>query len=521
MKPSEVKEILTTGEGLHVEFKEARDRLPGSFFDTVCAFLNTDGGTIYLGVNDNGGVTGVEPRAVARLKSDIANLSNNPRQLDPPFLLFPHELAIDGKTVIAVQVPLSSQIHRHGGEIMLRSEDGDYRLRGTHQLAGLANRKLSLFSEQRVLPHLTVADLRPELFDKARSLMRIGDRRHPWLAFSDEELLKVGGFFNRDPNSGRPGLTLAAALLFGSDEVIQNAVPGYKFDCLLRRRNQERYDDRLIVRTNLIDAYDLMMGFIEKHLDDPFHLEGDLRISLREKIFREVVSNIIAHREYTSAAPATIKIYRDRVELENPHVAHFFGRITPDNVRPFPKNPTICKLMIQLGRFDELGSGVINVHRYLPLYANGATPVFQETGHSFVTTLPLTVDREGQGSERATEHATPEVGQQVTQQVIQQVTQQVGSADDYSRLLPVLRACATKSLSNKELQAAAGIRDRSTFHINYLTPLLKLNLLERTIPDKPTSSKQKYRLTEKGRQLLAAANHSTDKRNEWPGDTGD
>ena len=127
MKPSDFNEIIATGEGLHVEFKEASDRLPGSFFDTVCAFLNTDGGNIYLGVGDNGAVTGVEPRAVARLKSDIANLSNNPQQLDPPFLLFPHAVTVEGKTVIAVQVPLSSQIHRHGGEIMLRSEDGDYR----------------------------------------------------------------------------------------------------------------------------------------------------------------------------------------------------------------------------------------------------------------------------------------------------------------------------------------------------------------------------------------------------------
>ena len=60
-----------------MEFKEARDRLPGSFFDTVCAFLNTDGGTIYLGIGDDGGIAGVVPRAVAKLKSDIANLSNN------------------------------------------------------------------------------------------------------------------------------------------------------------------------------------------------------------------------------------------------------------------------------------------------------------------------------------------------------------------------------------------------------------------------------------------------------------
>ncbi|MFH7321599.1 Fic family protein [Desulfurivibrio sp. D14AmB] len=82
--------------------------------------------------------------------------------------------------------------------------------------------------------------------------------------------------------------------------------------------------------------------------------------------------------------------------------------------------------------------------------------------------------------------------------------------------MPVLTACEAGSLSNKELQTAAGIRDRSTFHINYLTPLLKRNLLERTIPDKPTSSKQKYRLTAKGKQLLAAANFSTGQSNEQP-----
>ena len=136
-----------------------------------------------------------------------------------------------------------------GENLHIEFKEAHNRLPGTHQLAGLANRKLSLFSEQRVVPHLTTADLRPELFDKVRRLMRSGDRRHPWVAFSDEELLKLGGFYNRDPNTGRPGLTMAAVLLFGSDEIIQSIVPGYKFDCLLRRRNQERYDDRLIVRS--------------------------------------------------------------------------------------------------------------------------------------------------------------------------------------------------------------------------------------------------------------------------------
>ena len=76
-------------EGLHVEFKTARDSLPGNLFDTVCAFLNTDGGTIYLGIEDDGTPNGVAEQAVTRFRREIADCSNNPQKLDPPYLLFP------------------------------------------------------------------------------------------------------------------------------------------------------------------------------------------------------------------------------------------------------------------------------------------------------------------------------------------------------------------------------------------------------------------------------------------------
>ena len=81
------------------------------------------------------------------------------------------------------------------------------------------------------------------------------------------------------------------------------------------------------------------MGFVGKHMNDPFHLEGNERISLRDRIFRELVSNLIAHREYTSAAPASMTIFRDRVIFRNPHVPHLRGRIDPAHFTPFAKNP--------------------------------------------------------------------------------------------------------------------------------------------------------------------------------------
>ena len=50
--------------------------------------------------------------------------------------------------------------------------------------------------------------------------------------------------------------------------------------------------------------------------------------------------------------------------------------------------------------------------------------------------------------------------------------------------------------------AVVGIKHWKTFQSNYLLPLIAAGLIERTIPDKPTSRLQKYRLTDKGRQLL-------------------
>ena len=58
---------------------------------------------------------------------------------------------------------------------------------------------------------------------------------------------------------------LAAGLLFGKDQVVTQLIPHYKIDALVRIDNTDRYDDRAYIQTNLIDAYDLLMDFVEKH----------------------------------------------------------------------------------------------------------------------------------------------------------------------------------------------------------------------------------------------------------------
>ncbi|PRY13779.1 ATP-dependent DNA helicase RecG [Pontibacter ummariensis] len=388
MSDKRILQLLQEGEGLRMEFKKASTSLPKNLFETVCAFLNRAGGSIFLGVDDDGSVLGVDPASVGKLKTDLVNLSNNAQKLEPPFILFPEVYDIDGKAILYIQVPESSQVHRTNGAIFDRSEDGDYRLNNHGQIAELYNRKRAHFTENTIYPYLGYNDFKPELFPKVRNLIYSRDPGHPWLAMDDEQLLRTAGFYRRDFATNQEGYTLAAALVFGRDEVIQQVLPHYKIDALVRREDLDRYDDRVYIQTNLIEAYEQLMAFIAKHLPDRFHMEGDVRVSLRTKIFREVVANLIVHREYTNALPATLVIYRDSVITENANRPQHHGLLVPGQFSPFPKNPTIAKFFIQLGRVDELGSGVRNVHLFLPLYSPGRVPTFDD-GDVFRIEIPL------------------------------------------------------------------------------------------------------------------------------------
>jgi len=126
---------------------------------------------------------------------------------------------------------------------------------------------------------------------------------------------------------------------------------------------------------------------VRKHLPDPFYLEKDQRISLRDKIFREVIANTLVHREYINSFPSRMVIENQKVTIENWNKPYIPGVINPDNFYTHPKNPNILEVFKQIGRADELGSGVRNVFKYGKLYGD-ADPVFKE-GDVFKTIISV------------------------------------------------------------------------------------------------------------------------------------
>jgi ATP-dependent DNA helicase RecG len=262
MDKEHIERKLKRGEGLTVEFKKASRELPSTLFETVCAFLNRNGGTILLGVNDEGEIKGIEENKTEQFCKNIANLSNNPSKLDPVFLLQPSVVELGAKKIIHLFVPSSSQVHKTGNKVFDRSTDGDFVLNTHAKRSELYIRKNNSYSENTIYPFLTTEHFEEGIVQRAKTIIRSNRPSHPWLTLDDNAFYAAAGLYRTDLQTNQTGFTLAALLLFGKEEAILSMLPHYKVDALVRRIDMNRYDDRETFRCNLITAYEQLMHFI-------------------------------------------------------------------------------------------------------------------------------------------------------------------------------------------------------------------------------------------------------------------
>ncbi len=380
--------IRQRGEGLTVEFKRCGNGIQNDTYETVCSFLNRFGGDIFMGVEDDGTVIGLPENSIPSLIKNFISMTGNGNFLSPSFYLEPEDVILEGRHVLHVYVPPSSDVHSLKGICYDRGNDADVKVSGTDKIAEMYIRKHNLFTEKQIFPCLTKNELRLDLLPKVRQMALSKQPGHPWGEMPDDDLLKSAGLWGTDYAKNTTGYNAAAVLLLGKDDVIRNIFSAYETDALVRRVNLDRYDDREIVRTNLIESYSALTEFGKKHLPDKFYLdENSQNISLRGHILREMIANVLIHREFSSSYPAKFVIEKDRMYVENANKAVRHGMITPENLQPMPKNPIIAAFFREIGLADKLGSGVRNLFKFTKIYS-GQEPVFLEED-IFRITVPL------------------------------------------------------------------------------------------------------------------------------------
>jgi ATP-dependent DNA helicase RecG len=174
-----------------------------------------------------------------------------------------------------------------------------------------------------------------------------------------------------------------------------------------------------------------------------------------------------------------------QVNTYNANRPHGFGRLDPETFTPYPKNPVIGAFFREIDRADELGSGMRNMMKYGRKYGGGDPQLIEGDIFRMIISVPEFRAKADLTDEA---HDTPEV----TTEVAPEVTTEV------MNMLKVLK----RDMTRNEIMAALGLKNEKHFRQHYQQAGIAAGLIEMTIPHKPKSSKQKYRITARGRKLL-------------------
>ena len=208
-----------------------------------------------------------------------------------------------------------------------------------------------------------------------------------------------------------------------------------------------------------------------------------------------MVANLLIHREYLNPFPAKLVIQRDRVITENSNNPHGIGLLRPDDFAPSPKNPAIARVFREMQWAEELGSGVRNLFKYARAFG-GQDPILSEESVFRVTVmLPQLALVSG---------ALPPLTVSITggQSGVESRAESGAESGAESQERRVLTALTSEPLSKAELASRLGLPAVTGALNRSVRRLLAAQLISYTLPTKPNSRLQKYRLTPTGQAHL-------------------
>ncbi|MEI6890674.1 MAG: RNA-binding domain-containing protein [Pontiella sp.] len=376
--PIEVLQKIGWEEGNDLEFKSAKGGLPKSLWETYSAMANTQGGTILLGVEDDGTVSGVSD--AIKLKGDFWNTINNRGKVCSN-LLTDHDVAViesDTGRILAIRIPAATRFQKpvYIGQNPItgtyrRNHEGDY-----HCSEREVSRMLADASDESadslILEHFCMDDVDMPSLQQYRQRFASFKPTHPWLNTTDQELLSKLGGWRRDRSSGQEGLTAAGLLMFGREESIREGMPGYHVDFREKLSDDPavRWTDRLTLdgtwAGNIFQFYFKTIQRLFADLKLQFKLDSDLfrkgETEVHEAV-REALVNALIHADYRGQGGIIIEKYRDRFEFSNP------GSLLVSVEQLFRGNVSECRnkalqtMFMMIGGAEKAGSGIDRIQK--------------------------------------------------------------------------------------------------------------------------------------------------------------
>ena len=381
-----MESAIPTRETLEIEFKSDRTKLPDNdLVDAVVAFANTIGGTIYLGVENDGTVTGLHKahQDYTQLAAYIANKTVPPVSVRV-------ELLEEGFPVLAIHVPKCRSIVASSvGKIQRRRLKADGTPENVPMYPFEINTRLSElslldFSAQPV-PGSSYGDLDPLERERLRKIILAypGGEKN-LLELSDEELDKALQLVITVGDQIVP--TYTGMLLLGKQEKLREYMPTAESGFLMMNGTEVSTNETFYLP--LLAATERMLDFVNARNPEQEMEMGLFRISIPEfdkRAVREAIINAFSHRDYTQLGRVLVRMDSDGLTVTNP--GGFIEGVTIQNiltVEPHGRNPVLADALKRIGLAERSGRGVDRIYEGSLRYGR-ALPDYSETSSTSVT----------------------------------------------------------------------------------------------------------------------------------------
>jgi ATP-dependent DNA helicase RecG len=466
----ELRALVGRGENQRTEFKAA-EADAADIARAIVAMANSGGGSVLLGVGDDGEFLGLwydQPPTISRRIRTMPDLASwrqwvvnvSRHNCEPAVPVAIEHVDVEGRDVLALHVPDGQdKPYRANGRVYVRID------REVHEASREEIGRLMFESGRVQYERLPVVDSDLSELDDGPVREYFADiRRLPYSEDADERARLLVNLGFAAHHAGRLTPTVAGLLLFGARP--QDRLPSATLKCAffygLHQGTQLR--DRADVIGPLHRVIDEGAGFVTRNRRLVPRMEGVRRIDIPEYpdySVREALANALAHRDWSlEGAKVRLFIFDDRLEIWST------GRLPPPitlerlGYDQFSRNRLIARVLVERGSIEEVGLGIRRMREEMASLGL-PEPEFREDGFSFVITFRSIAPREGVVPAIDPFRALLERGEINERQ--------------YRGLLHVQ---ANGPIARREYAALTGVSERTA--LNDLTALVRRGLLEPT-----------------------------------------
>lgn len=394
-------DLITKGQGARVAFIEKVDAK--QIAETIVAFANSEGGTLIIGLQENGEYAPIKADAegLAKCLQEAEELFNPAvvvgtwEELDTLNWVDSIQQISPDQKLYALKIPRSTELHAlDDGRVLIRSGAKNRPLSG-EEITRLVSAKTSGDYESEVIPNLTKEHFSKKLID-AYIEKRTERTKRPHMGNLDDLLREIGALNYEDkpticgallfceyPQQWIPQSSVVFAKFLGKTPRGESGLAGY-----IRREELTGSLPRLIESAwNLIWS-EMAVSAVVKGL------EREETFEYPQFAVREAIVNAICHRDYRlKGRRIEIRMYSDRLEVISPGGLPAF--ITVDNIKDehFSRNPRLVNGLFQWGYIEELGLGIDRMMEVMK-QAGHPLPDFDAHPHSFAVTLYNTREKQ-------------------------------------------------------------------------------------------------------------------------------